>query len=415
MCLKNLKKYSLLFYKVELTMKLLSTLLSNIFDKWLNNILVNTFISIALYCGLFVGDSHAFDSHPLNTATFFEQYKLVDVSDGFDIPWAMVQLPNNDILVSERRGKLRVIRQGKLLDIAISGLPKIDGNGQGGLLDLAIDPNFNDNTWLYFTYADDSGEGQGSNTALMRAKLNIENLTLSEQTRLYKGQLNSTKGQHYGSRIAFDNQGYVYFSIGDRGKRDENPQDLNKDGGKIYRLHKDGRIPADNPFADEKGVKSAVYSYGHRNPQGLAFDTSTDLLWSHEHGPKGGDEINVISAGKNYGWPIVSFGVNYSGTKFTDITEKKGMENPALYWLPSIAPSAMIFITSDKYPKLKGKFLLGSMKFGYIVVVSIDGNKVKQQFKLLDNLGRVRSLMQGVDGFIYVGLDGGGIKKLFPQ
>jgi glucose/arabinose dehydrogenase len=379
--------------------------------KSLNKTLASTFLC---FC-VFIGVSHAFDSHPLNTTTFSDRYKLVDVSDGFDIPWAMVQLPNQDILVSERSGELRVIRQGELLEKAITGLPKIDENGQGGLLDLALDPDFINNYWLYFTYSDSSGEGRGSNTALMRAKLNIETMSLSEQTRLYKGKSNSTKGQHYGSRIAFDQQGYVYFSIGDRGKRDVNPQDLNRDGGKIYRVHRDGKIPKDNPFVDEEGTKTAVYSYGHRNPQGLAFDTSTDVLWSHEHGPKGGDEINVITAGKNYGWPVISYGVNYSGTKFTDLIEKQGMQQPALYWLPSIAPSAMTFISSDKYPELKGKFLLGSMKFGYIVVVSVNENMVKQQFKLFSDLGRVRSLMQGVDGYIYVGLDGKGIKKILPQ
>lgn len=365
-------------------------------------------------CSLFVGSSFSFDSHPLNTSRFSEQYRLVEVSHGFDIPWAMVQLPNQDILVSERRGELRVIRQGQLLKQPISGLPTIDNNGQGGLLDLALDPDFVNNSWLYFTYADGSGPGRGSNTALMRAKLNIATMSLSNQTRLYKGKVNASKGQHYGSRIAFDQKGYVYFSIGDRGSRDENPQNLNKDGGKIYRLHKDGKIPADNPFLNDKGEKSAVFSYGHRNPQGLAFDSSTGVLWSHEHGPKGGDEINVITAGKNYGWPVVSYGVNYSGTSFTELTEKQGMENPVLYWLPSIAPSAMVYVTSDKYPKLKGKFLLGSMKFGYIVAVSINGKTVDQQYKLFNSLGRVRSLMQGVDGFIYVGLDGGGIKKILP-
>jgi aldose sugar dehydrogenase len=327
----------------------------------------------------------------------------------------MVQLPSGDILVSERSGDLRVIREGKLIESVITGLPKIDKNGQGGLLDLALDPDFINNSWLYFTYSDGSGAGRGSNTALMRAKLNMATMSLSEPTRLYKGKLNSTKGQHYGSRIAFDQQGYVYFSIGDRGKRDINPQDLNKDGGKIYRLHRDGQIPKDNPFFDDKGKKSAVFSYGHRNPQGLAFDTSTGVLWSHEHGPKGGDEINVISAGKNYGWPVISYGVNYSGTQFTDLTEKQGMQTPALYWLPSIAPSAMTFITSDKYPKLKGKFLLGSMKFGYIVVLEVNQNKVIRQSQLFKDLGRVRSLMQGIDGFIYVGLDGGGIKKILLQ
>ncbi|MCO4799635.1 MAG: PQQ-dependent sugar dehydrogenase [Colwelliaceae bacterium] len=371
--------------------------------------------SLILGFGLVTGISHAFDSHPLNTVAFDNKYSAIDVSQGVDIPWAMVQLPNSDILVSERKGELRVVRKGKLLKETIKGLPSIDDNGQGGLLDLALHPDFNNNQWLYFTYSDNSGKGRGSNTALMRAKLNIETLSLSQQKRLYKGQANSTNGRHYGSRIAFDNNGYVYFSIGDRGKRDINPQNLNKDGGKIYRLHNDGRIPDDNPFVDQQGEKSAIFSYGHRNPQGLAFDKLTNILWSHEHGPRGGDEINTISSGLNYGWPVISFGVNYSGSKFTEITEKIGMEQPKLYWTPSIAPSAMTYINSEQYPKLKGMFLLGSMKFGYIVAVEVKNNKVVQQYKILDGIGRVRSIMQGVDGYIYVGIDGGSIKKIQPN
>lgn len=354
----------------------------------------------------------AYDSHPLDTLTYASLYEMNDIVKGIAIPWAMVQLPNNDILVSERSGELRLIRKGLLLSKKITGLPEIDSNGQGGLLDLALHPDFINNQWLYFTYSDESGTGRGSSTALMRAKLNIANMSLSEKQLLYKGEANSTKGQHYGSRIAFDNKGHVYFSIGDRGKRDVNPQDLTRDGGKIYRLHDDGRIPTDNPFVERAGVKTATYSYGHRNPQGLAFDNNTNMLWSHEHGPKGGDEINLVNPGANYGWPVVSYGVNYSGTKFTELVAKDGMEQPALYWLPSIAPSAMIYVTSDNYPDLKGKFLLGSMKFGYIVVVEVVDNKVVKQSQMLKGLGRVRSLMQGQDGQIYVGLDGGGIKEI---
>ncbi len=354
----------------------------------------------------------AFDSHPLDTEKFAGQYETNTVAKGVAIPWAMVQLTNNDILVSERSGELRLIKNGQLLSKKISGLPEIHNNGQGGLLDLALHPDFANNQWLYFTYSDDSGSGRGSSTALMRAKLDVDAMSLSDNQRLYKGAINSSKGQHYGSRIAFDNKGYVYFSIGDRGKRDVNPQDLTRDGGKIYRLHDDGRIPNDNPFVDRAGVKAATYSYGHRNPQGLAFDNSTNMLWSHEHGPKGGDEINLVKPGVNYGWPVISYGVNYSGSKFTELTAKDGMKQPALYWLPSIAPSAMIYVTSDNYPELKGKFLLGSMKFGYIVVVEVVDNKVVKQSQLLKGIGRVRSLMQGQDGQIYVGLDGGGIREI---
>lgn len=355
---------------------------------------------------------NARDSHQLDTKGFAEKYSAVQVVKGVTIPWAMVQLPNGDILVSERSGELRIIRQGKLLDKKVNGLPSIDDNGQGGLLDLALHPDFDNNRWLYITYASDAGAGRGSNTALMRAKYNSQTLSLSNQTVLYKGEENSTKGQHYGSRIAFDDKGFVYFSIGDRGKRESNPQNLSKDGGKIYRLHDDGKIPKDNPFVEQLGAKPAIFSYGHRNPQGLAFNPVTRELWSHEHGPRGGDEVNLISKGLNYGWPVISYGINYSGTKFTDITEKTGMQQPALYWVPSIAPSAMIYVTSDKYPDLKGKFILGSMKFGYLVVLEIKNGVVVKQSQLLKGIGRVRSLMQGKDGFLYAGIDGDSIKKI---
>jgi glucose/arabinose dehydrogenase len=232
---------------------------------------------------------------------------------------------------------------------------------------------------------------------------------------LYKGEGNSKKGQHYGSRIAFDAQGFVYFSIGDRGARDVNPQDLTRDGGKIYRLHDDGRIPTDNPFIKQANAKKGVWSYGHRNPQGMWFDHTTKQLWAHEHGPKGGDELNLIKSGVNYGWPVVSYGVNYSGTEFTDLTEKQGMENPVLQWTPSIAPSDMAFVTSDKYPQLKGKVLLASMKYSFLSALVIEQGKVVSQDKVFQGIGRVRSILQGDDGYIYVGIDGQGVKRLVMQ
>lgn len=376
----------------------------------------NFSVNYFLLCFLFFTNSvNAFyDSHTLNVTQYLDKFEAIDVSSDVSIPWGMAQLPNNDILISERSGKLLVIRKEKLFG-EVQGLPTIKAAGQGGLLDIALHPNFTENRWLYFTYADSSGDKSGSNTALMRAKLSEDSLILSQQTLLYKAQENSTQGRHFGSRIAFDHKGYVYFSVGDRGERDLNPQSLLRDGGKIYRLHDNGDIPKDNPFVGKKNAKSAIYSFGHRNPQGLAFDRRTGRLWSHEHGPRGGDEINMISSGENYGWPIVSHGINYSGTTFTDLTEKAGMTSPKLYWLPSIAPSAMIQVTSSKYPTLQGKMLLGSLKFGYIVVVNIEGNKVIEQSQLLQGLGRVRSLMQGIDGFIYIGLDGGKIQKLMPK
>ncbi|OLF79993.1 hypothetical protein AWH60_01040 [Pseudoalteromonas haloplanktis] len=341
--------------------------------------------------------------------------KPVTVAQGISIPWAIEALPNGDLLITERSGILYLLRNNSTSLTKITGLPKIDANGQGGLLDLELHPDFANNQWLYITYSSSEGNGAGSNTALMRAKLSNDHSQLLEPQQLYKGEHNSKKGQHYGSRIVFDNQNYVYFSIGDRGSRDINPQDLGLDGGKIYRLHDDGKIPSDNPFVNQKGAKPAVWSYGHRNPQGMWFDGDNSVFWAHEHGPRGGDELNMIKPKTNYGWPVVSYGINYSGTSFTDLTEKPGMQAPILQWTPSIAPSDMLLVKGDKYPELKGKFLLASMKYAFVSVLEIADGKVVKQSKLLEGIGRIRSLAQGDDGTIFLGLDGQGIVRLDPK
>lgn len=329
------------------------------------------------------------------------------------IPWGMVQLPDGRMLATERSGTLFLLTENKV-PVEIQGLPSIHANNQGGLLDVVLHPNFVNNHLIFFSYASQAGEGQGSNTALMRAKLDTKNNTLTEQKVLYKGAENTTKGAHYGSRIVIDNS-YIYFSIGDRGSRDVNPQDLSRDGGKIYRLNLDGSIPSNNPFIEHDTAKKAIFSYGHRNPQGLIKLGDTGTIWSHEHGPKGGDEVNLITAGKNYGWPVISYGINYNNTSFTDLTKKSGMEQPKLYWQPSIAPSGMAFISSNKYPQWQGKVLLGSMKFNHLVLLEIVDNEVVKQTKLLSDVGgRVRNVIQGNDGYIYLGVDGKGILRLLP-
>jgi len=244
----------------------------------------------------------------------------------------------------------------------------------------------------------------------MRAQLSENQLTNKEV--LYKASPNTTKGQHFGSRIAFDKEGYLYFSAGERGERDINPQDITRDNGKIYRFNDDGSIPNDNPFVGQNNAKTAIYSYGHRNPQGLILHPETGEIWEHEHGPMGGDEINIIKKGANYGWPVVTYGKNYNGTSITSETSKPGIEEPVYYWVPSIAPSGMAFITSDKYPNLKGNLLVGSLKFQYLELDILEGEKVVKREKLFEDLGRFRDVRQAPDGYIYAAVEGKGIIKL---
>jgi glucose/arabinose dehydrogenase len=275
-------------------------------------------------------------------------------------------------------------------------------------MDIELHPDYAKNGWIYFSYASSEGDGKGGHTAIMRAKIS-DNKLVNKQL-LYKATPNTTRGQHFGSRLEFDREGYLYFSIGERGDRDVNPQDITRDGGKIYRLHDDGRIPTDNPFVGNNSAKTAIYSYGHRNPQGLTLHPETGQLWEHEHGPRGGDEINIIQKGKNYGWPILTYGINYSGTKITDETSRPGMEQPLYQWT-----SGMCFVTSDKYPKWKDNLLVGSLAFQYLERLEIKNNKVVYREKLLDGIGRVRNVRQAPDGYIYVGVEGKGVYRLVPK
>ncbi|MEH6538048.1 MAG: PQQ-dependent sugar dehydrogenase [Psychroserpens sp.] len=343
------------------------------------------------------------DKNPTNKQHSFELI-VSDLSN----PWAFLFLPDGSMLINEKRGA--IIHFKNEIKTLITGVPEVYNRGQGGLLDIKLHPDYANNGWIYLTYASSEGEGKGGHTALMRAKL--ENNTLIEKQVLYKATPNTTKGQHFGSRIVFDDKGYLYFTIGERGNRDENPQDITRDGGKVYRLNDDGSVPDDNPFVGRDNAKTAIYSYGHRNPQGMVIHPDTREIWTHEHGPKGGDEINIIKSGKNYGWPIITYGINYIGTKITDETARSGMEQPLHYWTPSIAPSGMEFISSNKYKGWKGNLLVGSLKFQYLDNCYIKDGKVVKEERLLDGLGRVRSVNQGPDGYIYVGIENLGIVKI---
>ncbi len=337
-------------------------------------------------------------------------YTTEVVVPDLQIPWGMTWLPDGSMLITEIKGKLIHFKDGKKTEI--TDCPEVVARGQGGFLDVELHPDYKNNGWIYFTYSSPEGTEKGSNTALMRAKL--KNGALIEKQVLYKGSPNTTRGHHFGSRIVFDDAGFVYFTIGDRGEHFVNPQDVSKDGGKVYRLKDDGTIPTDNPFYNTANAKQAIYSYGHRNQQGMAIHPDTRQIWTNEHGPQGGDEINIINKGKNYGWPVITYGINYDNTIITEKKNMEGMEQPLYYYIPSIAPSGMAFINSDTYPGWKGSLLIGSLRFQYLERLEIKNNKVTYREKLIPDMGRVRNVKMGPDGFIYAGVENKGIVKIIP-
>ena len=336
-------------------------------------------------------------------------YELDLVASDLEIPWGMAFV-NEGILVSEKNGNLWMYT-GPNERTAIQGGPAVWNKGQGGLLDIELDPNYAEEPWVYFSYAkQDPSDDDKGHTAIARAKL--EGNTLIDWQELYYGTETSDKGHHFGSRLEFDDQGLLYFTIGDRGDRDNNPQDISRDAGKVYRIHKDGSIPSDNPFADQEGVKKAIYSYGHRNAQGMIFHPTFKEIWVHEHGPQGGDEINASQPGKNFGWPVISYGINYDGSSFTEKTAMEGMEQPLYYWVPSIAPSGMQWVTSSNYPELQEALVVGSLKFQYLEALHFEGKKVVKRQRLFKDVGRLRNVRQGPDGYLYIAVEGKGIYRV---
>lgn len=339
------------------------------------------------------------------------EYSLEAINTDIQMPWGMVWLPDGDMLVTERTGNLHRLSNGRVGD-PVAGLPDIHVNGQGGLLDIVLHPQYETNGWLYISFSDPAGEGEGSNTTVIRATLDGDQLT--NQEVIYSAEGNTTRGQHYGGRMVFDNEGYLFFSVGDRGDHFTTVQDLNRDGGKIYRLHDDGRVPSDNPFVDDANAKSAIWSYGHRNPQGIDIHPLSGEIWASEHGPRGGDEINIARAGLNYGWPEIGYGINYNGEPLAQNTEAEGMEQPIWYWNPSIAVAGMTFVTSDRYPELNNDLLVGGLAGSRLVWLEVYGDRIIRSTDLLSDIGRVRAVSQGPDGYIYLGIEGSGIHRLVP-
>lgn len=371
----------------------------------------NYFLIIISISVLFNNSCISQENPPLIETPDQTKYATELIVDGIDIPWGMDFINETEFLVTDKKGILYHVKNG--VKTEVSGLPKVYVRGQGGLLDVALHPNFKSNRIVYLAISVNLEGDEGGNTAIYSGT--FEKFKINNMKLLYKAVPNTKKGQHFGSRIVFDDKGHLFFGVGDRGNRDVNPQDIKNDGGKIYRLNLDGSIPDDNPFVNKQGAKKAVYTYGNRNPQGLIFHPITGELWEHEHGPKGGDEINIIEKGKNYGWPVITYGINYSGTSITDKREMPGMEQPLYYWVPSIAPSGMAFSTSDIYKDWKGDLFVGSLKFKYLERLVIRDKKVIKREKILDEIGRVRNVKEGPDGYLYIGVDGKGILKVILE
>lgn len=326
------------------------------------------------------------------------------LTDALSNPWGIAVLPDGRILVTERNGEIRILQDDQLLEARVTNVPAVFANGQGGLLDIQLHPDYANNGWIYLTYAK-PGTGGGA-TTLARARLTGTSLT--DLDELFTAVPYTNSGAHFGSRISFDELGYVFISSGERGNM-SNAQNLGNHLGKIIRLHDDGRVPSDNPFVNQAGALPEIWSYGHRNPQGMVYDKTNDILWAHEHGPQGGDELNKIEKGKNYGWPIISYGINYDGSPITEHTEMEGMEQPTTYWVPSIAPCGMEIITDSKFGSWKGNLLIGALVKQHVARVVLNVDQYVGQEKLLQDVARVRAIKEAPNGVIYVATEGPGM------
>lgn len=327
------------------------------------------------------------------------------LAEGLENPWSMAFLPDGRILIAERPGRIRVFADNELKPETIEGLPSVWSHGQGGLLDIVLHPDYEENGLIYLAYA--SQENGIGNTTIARARL--EGNSLRDTEVLFKGHPATDSKYHFGCRIVFDRDKYMYFTIGDRGEM-ENGQMKSNHHGKVMRLYDDGSIPDDNPFVGQEDAKPEIWNYGHRNIQGMVLHPVTGQLWSHEHGPKGGDEVNIEIKGANYGWPLVSFGINYNGSIITTDTTLPGMSDPQHYWVPSIAPCGMTFVTSEIYPNWNGNLLVGALAGQQIQrLVFNENNKVIHTEKLFEGMARFRDIRQGPDGYLYVLTEGPGL------
>jgi glucose/arabinose dehydrogenase len=329
------------------------------------------------------------------------------IADGLARPWAIDFLPDKRMIVTERGGRMRIVSPDGKKSAAIKGVPGVDVGGQGGLLDVAVHPDFAQNRFIYWSFSE-AGKG-GNSTAVARGRLSADGKALENVQVIFSQKPKVRSNLHFGNRLVFDGKGHLFVTLGERSaeKFRGQAQELNSHLGKIVRLMEDGSVPKDNPFVGKDGALPEIWSYGHRNPQAAAINPATGALWEIEHGPMGGDEINLPEPGKNYGWPVVSYGVNYDGTPVgSGKREAPGMENPIYQWTPVIAPSGMAFYTGDSFPQWKGNLFVGGLRAGALVRLELDGAKVTHEERLLKELGmRIRDVVQGPDGAIYVVTD----------
>jgi glucose/arabinose dehydrogenase len=327
-------------------------------------------------------------------------FNIVTLVEGLQNPWSMAWLPDGRMLVTERAGRLRIVSKDFKLDPKpVEGLPRIVVGGQGGLFEVALHPDYKDNGWIYISYSGPGAGGHG--TELMRAKL--DGYRLTEQQVLFRLEPKTDSGHHFGGRIVFDGKGHVFLTLGERGDRNR-AQRLEDHAGGLIRLNEDGSVPKDNPFVNTPNAKAEKFTYGNRNMQGAALHPKTGELWTHEHGPQGGDEINVMRAGRNYGWPVVTYGAEYgSGARIGQSTPMSGIEMPLYYWVPSIAPSGMAFYEGDKFPNWRGNILVGSLKDDMLVRLELNGDKVVKEERMIKGaIGRIRDVRVGPDGYVYL-------------
>ena len=377
------------------------------------NIFNGTLLSLVLSF-LFANNPQNWDDSIEKTQK--ETFRVETFSEGFDVPWGMAFLPNRDLIVSDRNGSLWRINYKSKIKTKISGVPKVRYKGQGGLLDIEAHPDFINNNFLYISFSEFlENNNNKSFTSIHRYKLQNDNLVDKKIIFKTNNKFYSRSNIHYGIRMVFDKQGFIYFSIGDRGKRNQ-AQLLNHPNGKIHRLHDDGSTPMDNPFINVKNAIKSIWTYGNRNPQGLAVHPISKVIFESEHGPRGGDELNILSSGNNYGWPEITYGKNYSGTIITKFTHKEGMEQPVVHWTPSIAVCGIDFYDGDIFKNWKNNLLVTSLKFENLYRLTIYQNKVIDQEIIYSAGSRIRDVETGPDGYIYLALeDPGRIIRFIPK